>query len=68
MRVIINGVVAGPAEHPRLAYLSQHRDNNPLLRRKRSDDASRARWRGSRVGRECIECWGIGVRYGCKSR
>ena len=24
MRVIINGVVAGPAEHPRLAYLSQH--------------------------------------------
>ena len=26
MRVIINGVVAGLAEHPRLAYLSQHRD------------------------------------------
>jgi hypothetical protein len=24
MRVIINGVVAGLAEHPRLAYLSQH--------------------------------------------
>jgi hypothetical protein len=27
MRVIINGVVAGLAEHPRLAYLSQHRDS-----------------------------------------
>ena len=24
MRVIINGVIAGSAEHPRLAYLSQH--------------------------------------------
>jgi hypothetical protein len=28
MRVIINGVVSGPAEHPRLAYLSQHRDTS----------------------------------------
>jgi hypothetical protein len=27
-RFYCNGVVAGPAKHPRLAYLSQHRDNS----------------------------------------
>jgi hypothetical protein len=31
MRVIINGVVASPAEHPRLAYLSQHRDKRYMM-------------------------------------